>query len=409
MLVKSRENKRKDVKVKILLINHFPLQGSGSGVYAANIAKSLEKKGHKTCIITPENTSVFSNLKGIKLHPVFFKHEEKIEGQQEFNFPCFDPHPRSSLLFCDMTSVQLEQYKQAFRKAIEEEILEFKPDVIHAQHIWLISSIALEYNIPVVITSHGSDIMGYDDWPQFHDVMYKVADGCKKIVAISNHSKEIIENIFVSNKEKIVTIPNGYDKKCFYKENYNKNEILAELEIDKEYDKIVCFAGRLAKNKGVDLLLQAAKRYENENVLTLISGYGEEYNNLIKMRDEFKLKNVVFLGNRSHDILRKIYNISDVCVVPSRKEAFGLVALEAIACGTPVIATKQGGMTDFVSKEVGILIEKENIEELEEAILQILNGKAKFDSKYLAQYAKNNYKQDLFIDKLIDIYKEIIN
>ena len=67
--------------MRILLINHFPLQGSGSGVYVANIAKSLEKKGHKTCIITPENTSDFSDIKGIKLHPVFFKYKEEIENR----------------------------------------------------------------------------------------------------------------------------------------------------------------------------------------------------------------------------------------------------------------------------------------------------------------------------------------
>lgn len=394
--------------MRVLLINHFPLQGSGSGVYVANIAKCLEKKGHKTCIITPENTSVFSNLKDIKLHPVFFKYQEKIEGQQDFNFPCFDPHPRSSLLFCDMTNLQLQQYEDAFRKAIEEEILEFKPDVIHAQHIWIISKVALEYNIPVIITSHGSDIMGYDAWPKFHDVMYKVAEGCKKIIAISNHSKEVLANIFKDNKNKIVTIPNGYDKRNFYKEEYNKAEILKELKIDKNYNKIVCFAGRLAQNKGVDLLLRAAKNYEDGNVLTLIVGDGEEYKNLNKMKEKLELKNVVFLGNQNHDTLRKIYNISDVCVVPSRKEAFGLVALEAIACGTPVIATNQGGIPDFVNTEVGILIEEENVFELQEAIKNILNGDVKFDSVHLAKYAKNNYKQDLFIDKIIDFYKEIV-
>lgn len=392
--------------MRILLVNHFPLQGSGSGVYVANIAKSLEKKGHKTCIITPENTSAFSNLKDIKVHPVFFKYKEKIKGQQGFNFPCFDPHPRSNLLFCDMTEKQLAEYQEAFRKAIEEEIMEFKPDVIHAQHIWIISKVALEYNIPVVVTSHGSDIMGYEDWPKFHDIMYDVADNCKKIIAISNHSKDVITGIFKNNKDKVITISNGYDEKTFYKEDCNKQEILKELGIDKQYKKVVCFAGRLAKNKGVDLLLQAAKKYENEHVLTLIVGDGEEYKNLSKMQEELGLKNIVFLGNQNHDTLRKIYNIADVCVVPSRQEAFGLVALEAIACGTPVVATNQGGIPDFVNNKVGILIKGENEIDLEIAISRILNNEIKFDSKYLAEYAANNYRQDLFVDRLIDIYKE---
>lgn len=392
--------------MKILLINHFPLQGSGSGVYVANIAKSLIKKGHEACIISPENTSHFSDLKGIKLHPVFFKHKEEIDGQLDFNFGCIDPHPRSSLLFGDMTDSQLQQYKDAFRKAIEEEILEFKPDVIHAQHIWIISNVALDYNIPVVVTCHGSDIMGYEAWPKFHKIMYEVVDKCKRIIAISNNSKDVITNIFKESKKKVVTILNGYDEKIFYKEDYNKEEILKELQIYKNYDKIVCFAGRLAKNKGIDLLLQSAKNYEKEDILTLIVGDGEELNNLKRMTEELELKNIVFLGNKNHDTLRKIYNISDVCAVPSRKEAFGLVALESIACGTPVVATNKGELPNFVNHKGGILIKEEDTLELENAISKILDNEVKFDSTYLAEYAKDNYMQDLFIDKLIDIYKE---
>lgn len=395
--------------MKILIVNHFPLQGSGSGVYVANIATELEKKGHKTCIITPENTKVFSKLKNIKLHPVFFKYEEKIEGQQDFNFPCFDPHPRSNLLFGKMTELQLDKYKNAFREAIRQEIKDFKPDIIHAQHIWIISNVALEFNIPVVVTSHGSDIMGYDEWPQFHNTMNSVVKNCKRIIAISDHNKELIAKIFKEASSKITTISNGYNEKYFFKKQYDKRKVLKEFNIDKYYDKIVCFAGRLTKNKGIDLLIKAATSYEKENVLTLIAGNGEEYEYLNNLKNELGLKNIVFLGNQHHENLRKMYNISDVCVVPSRKEAFGLVSIEAIACGTPVIAIKQGGIKEIINEKVGLLIEKEDCEELSNAIIKILNGDKKFDSDYLAKYARNNYSQELFIDKLIDVYNNALN
>ena len=59
--------------MKILLINHFPLQGSGSGVYVANIAKSLEQKGHEVCIIMPENTTEIIDIDNVKIHPVFLR------------------------------------------------------------------------------------------------------------------------------------------------------------------------------------------------------------------------------------------------------------------------------------------------------------------------------------------------
>ena len=393
--------------MRVLLINHFPLAGSGSGVYVKNIAENLVKKGHEVCIIMPENTTKIEKVENVKIHPVYFKREEIIEGQLKFNFPCMDPHPRSSFLFEDMTDLQIKQYENAFKKAVEQEIIEFNPDVIHAQHIWIISSVLDEYNIPILITSHGSDIMGYNESDKYHRHFKKAANDCKKIVAISNHNKEEICEIFSEYSNKIITISNGYDKNVFYREECNKEEVLKSFNIDKEYDKVVCFAGRLTKNKGIDILLNSAKIYEKENVLTLIAGHGSEYEVLYPLKEKLNLKNIVFLGDRTHEELRKIYSISDVCVVPSRKEAFGLVALEAIACGIPVIATKQGGIPDFVNDDVGVLVEKENVEQLADAVIKVLKGEKKFDTNYLQEYARKNYSQEVLMDKLIQLYVEI--
>lgn len=393
--------------MKILLINHFPLAGSGSGVYVKNIAENLVKMGHEVCIIIPENTTKIKEINRVKIHAVYFKREELIEGQLDFNFPCMDPHPRSGFLYEDMTELQVEQYINAFKKAIEEEIHEFRPDVIHAQHIWIISSILEEYNIPTIITSHGSDMMGYKESNKFHEYVRKAARDCKKIITISNHNKEEVSAILPEYKDKIITISNGYDKNVFFREEYNKKKVLESFGITKEYDKIVCFAGRLAKNKGVDVLLKSAKIYEKENILTLIVGHGNEYDVLYPLMKELNLKNVVFLGDRTHEELREIYSISDVCAVPSREEAFGLVALEAIACGIPVVATKQGGIPDFVTKDVGVLVEKENVEQLANEITKILNKENKFDIEYLKNYAQNNYSQEKFMEKLIQLYEEI--
>jgi len=393
--------------MKILLINHFPLVGSGSGVYLENIAKNLVEEGHDVCIIMPENTTKIKNLQGIKIHPVYFKRYKKIDGQLEFNFPCFDPHPRSNMNFLDMTEEQVEQYINSFKEVIEQEIKEFKPDVIHAQHIWIISSIAVDYNIPVVITCHGSDIMGYNASERFHKYAYKAAEGCKKIISISHNNKNDIINIFKDQSYKVELMPNGYNPHVFYKEDIDKKEVLKSFGIDKEFEKIVCFAGRLTKNKGIDILLKSAENYEKDNILTLIAGDGQEYEHLYPLKEKLNLKNVYFLGDQNQDSLRKIYNISDICVVPSREEAFGLVALEAIACGVPVIATKVGGIPDIITPEVGILIEKENIQELAQEVNNILNGCKKFDTKYLQEYAKGNYTQESLMNKLLRIYEEV--
>ena len=395
--------------MKILLINHFPLEGSGSGVYTKNIAKSLVKKGNEVCIIMPENTKDYSRVEGVKLHPIYFTSNEKIEGALPFNFPCFTTHPRSTVNFYDLTDEELKMYEEAFREAIKQEISEFNPDIIHGQHVWILSGIAAEFDVPVVITAHGTDIMGYQKDSKFHKYADFAVEKCKKIVTISKDSDELVVDTFKNVNGKNVIIKNGYDPEVFYPKEYSKIEVLKELGINKEFDKVVSFVGKLTNFKGVDVLLKACKEYENENILTLIAGNGELYEDLNELKKNLNLKNVVFLGNRPHETLRKIYNIADVSIVPSRREPFGLVALEAMACGTPVIGTNQGGIPDFLKKEVGILVEVEDVEQLAKAILSVLNGEVVFDRSYIAKYVNENHSQDALTNELIDVYKEALN
>lgn len=394
--------------MKILLINHFPLEGSGSGVYTKNIAKSLAKEGNEVCIIMPENTKKYNLVEGVKLHPVYFSWEEEIEGALPFNFPCFTTHPRSTLNFYDLTKEQLELYEEAFRKAIKQEIEEFKPDIIHGQHVWILSSIASEFNIPLVVTAHGTDIMGYQKDDTFHRYANQVIDKCKKVVTISKDSDELVRTSFKNINGKNIIIKNGYDPEVFYPYAYDKEQVLKELGIDKKFDRVVSFVGKLTNFKGVDILLKACAKYENEDTLTLIAGNGELFKELNELKSDLDLKNVVFLGNKPHEILRKIYNIANVSIVPSRREPFGLVALEAMACGTPVIGTNQGGIPDFLKEDVGILVEVENVEELADSIEKVLNEEKIFDREYVAKYVKEHHSQDALTKDLIEVYKEAI-
>lgn len=395
--------------MKVLLINHFPLEGSGSGVYTSNIAKSLTKKGHEVCIIMPENTRNYKLLNKVKLHPIFFTDKEKIEGALPFNFPCFTTHPRSNLNFQELTELELKAYEESFRKAIKEEIQEFKPDIIHGQHIWILSSIAAEFNIPLVVTAHGTDIMGYQNDSRFHKYADFTIEKCKRVITISKDSDNLVTDTFKNLQNKNIIIKNGYDPGVFYPEEINKENVLKELGIKKSFGKIVSFVGKLTNFKGVDILLKACQKYEDDETLTIIAGNGELFEELNKLKVELNLKNVFFIGNQPHEMLRKIYNIANVSIVPSRREPFGLVALEALACGTPVIGTNQGGIPDFLNEKVGTLVEVENVEELAEAVDNILNGKKEFNRTYIANYVKEKHSQDALIEQLIEVYKTAIN
>ena len=394
--------------MKILMINQFPLTGGGSGFYTKNIAKNLVALGHEVYIVIPENTTKIEKIDGVTIKPVFFKRKEIIDGQLPFNFGCFTTHPRSTITFNEYTDIQLEMYIKAFENAIESVIKEFNPDIIHSGHIWLLSNIASKYNIPTIITSHGTDIIGHNMWSRFHKYSNEAIEKCSKVITISDSNKEDVLTAFPHAKDKVIQLRNGYDQNIFIKKEYNKKEVLKELGIDKEYKKIVLFSGRLVKIKGVDVLLKAAKRYEDGNTLTLIAGGGILLEKLKEQARELELNDVVFLGNQKQEKLNILYNIADVLAIPSRIEGFGLVAVEALACGTPVIATNQGGLPEIINEKVGTIIEVEDYVALEKEISKILNKEKKFNEEELVNYAKNNYSQNLLINKVIETYESCL-
>lgn len=394
--------------MKILIINHSPLIGSGSGIYTMNIAKALRKKGNDIRVITAANSLEFPDMGDIEIRPIFFKYKDNIEGQIEFCVPCFDQYPTSDLVFYDMSETQLNKYKNRFREVLEKEIENFKPDIIHTQHIWIWSSIVTEYNVPTVITSHGSDMMGYNIDNSFGKYCRKAINECDKIITISKKNNQVVLENFPEAENKCITLKNGYDTNIFYLKKFEKQSVLNEFNIHKKYDKIVLFAGRLTENKGIDVLLNATKKYENGKILTIIAGGGGLLEELKSQVAKLKLKDVVFVGDQSQENLNKLYNIADVLAVPSRIEGFGLVAIEALACGTPVVATNKGGMTDFINDEVGALVDVEDDVMLEKEISKILNEEKIFNREKLSNYAKENYSQEAVTKDLIDVYKKVL-
>ena len=108
-------------------------------------------------------------------------------------------------------------------------------------------------------------------------------------------------------------------------------------------------------------------------------------------------------------ILKDIYNIADVSCVPSRREPFGLVAAEAMACGTPVIATNEGGLPDFINEKVGILVPVDDSEKLALAVKQVISGEKVYLNEINAVPGSLAYY--LFTDTLAgfkDILTELI-
>jgi len=393
--------------MKVLMINHFPLDGSGSGTYTRNIAVHLQKKGHEVCVIMPENTTNFSGIPGIDLIPVYFRHTEDIEGMLPFNFPCFTTHPRSVMTFYDLDDTQLEMYLTAFEKVIKKAVEDFKPDIIHGQHIWLLSWLAIKTGVPYVVTAHGTDLMGYKQGERFRKYAEETARGAKRIITISNDNNELVAELFPDCADKAVFMQNGYDTERFYPEPVPRAQIESMFGI-KLKEKFVLFVGKLAHFKGVDIMIEALRLYESESpgeVTAMIAGDGELAASLKQQAKDGNLNDLHFMGHLNSTQLRELYSTADVSLVPSRREPFGLVAIEALACGCPVIATNQGGLTDIINDDVGTLVNVEDAKDLAAAIRkEIYHPDRAQRGKNAAKYALDNYAQGSLMDTLIAIY-----
>lgn len=403
--------------MRILMINHFPLEGSGSGTYTKNLATQLAKRGHEVCVVLPENTTNIAQYDGVRLHPVFFTDTtkdtpEQIEGALPFNFPCFTTHPRSLVAFEDLTEDQMEAYLDAFRDAINEEVQNFAPDVIHGQHVWILPSLAVDCGIPLVLTAHGTDLMGYEKWPSMRCYAEQAMEEAKKVICISADNENLVREVFPQYDYKIIRMRNGYNPDIFYPQSLSRDEILKGYGLDVSPCNLILFAGKMTRFKGIDVLLNAASIYENAcpSAVTVLAGDGEERQALETQAKELGLKRVYFIGNVSQEELAQLYSVADVDLVPSRREPFGLVAVEAMACGTPVVATNQGGLPDFVNSTVGELVEPEDAEDLASGIQQTLEraiGQPAWREE-IAAYAKVNYSQAAIIKELEELYGEVI-
>lgn len=214
-------------KKKILIVTAFPTHGAGSGALITTQAKSYVEAGHEVVIITANNRTDFDKLDGVRYHIVPFTAEvenpEIIEGQVPFNYLMFTTHTESTANFWNVSLQEIEVYINAFKTAIQDEVVKFNPDIIHAQHNWITSSICTDFNKPVVLTIHGTDLIGYK---KANQELKKVQNEIKKI-------KTKFKNL--ENKNILDTIE-------YIEELYNRlnsgSEILKELNIAIKNKKI---------------------------------------------------------------------------------------------------------------------------------------------------------------------------
>ena len=222
-----------------------------------------------------------------------------------------------------------------------------------------------------------------------------------RIIAVSRASKEFIKRF---TNVPVEIIPNGVNVD-FFDVPFSKEEAKEKLGLDKN---VVLYVGRIEPRKGVSTLINAM-RYVNGELLVIGEG-----SMLPLLRERARLlgisEKVKFLGKVEYSKLPLFYRASDVFVLPSLSEAFGIVLLEAMASGTPVIGTQVGGIPEIIDG-CGLLVPPGNAKKLAEAINFVLNNQNV--EKRLARLGKRRaetvYDWKVVVKRIVALYREVLD
>ena len=243
----------------------------------------------------------------------------------------------------------------------------------------------INLNTKTIFISGGEDFYGFDKFfSKYIDFMF----------AVSEDNKKIIENRY---KREVKVLHNGVDTELFIKDDNIRKLMRKKFNLINK--KVLLSIGRLVGWKGHRLVIEILPTLPKSFVYILI-GKGEEEKKLKKLVKELNLENrVYFLGEIDNKELYKYINMADLFIQPSiGHEAFGITLVEAMACGVPVIASRNGGMVDIINDrcKCGYLFENKDKNDLKEKILKAINQT--FSPR---EYVIKNFTWEITVDSLI--------
>jgi D-inositol-3-phosphate glycosyltransferase len=241
-------------------------------------------------------------------------------------------------------------------------------DLLHS-HYWLSGSVALRlkerWGVPHVTMFHtlgevkNRARITEHEAPLRIRVEHRLAREADRVVCASQHERHLLARLYDADPDRIAVVPCGVDLDLFRPQDGEA----ARRALGYSDERIILFVGRIEPLKGIDILINAAAQLaEDSDCYVLIvggdRGSRRQVSRLQGLASDLGIgERVCFLGVVDHEKLPLYYSAADVCVVPSFYESFGLVALEAMACGTPVVASRVGGLTGTVRDgETGYLI-----------------------------------------------------
>ena len=386
-----------------------PHNSGGLGVACLNLSKSLAKMGADIDFVVPyeaeHHLEYMKVLSAMNIDPLIRyggAYESKEIEVKKFH------HTKTQQV------LSIRDIQKNYCEFVQRYLMEFKPDVVHA-HDWLTYEAGIlakkNFGIPLIAHVHATefDRGGANGGnPLIHQIEYEGLVWADKIIAVSQATKNIIVERYGIPPSKIDVAYNGWTMPDDdYHFNGSSYQYLENLK--KKGYTIVSTVGRFTLQKGLFHLMRAAARAISihPKMVFLFAGDGEQKEQLMRMSADLGIsQNVIFTGFIRGKQLRDIYSISDIFVMSSVSESFGLTALEAAHHGNALIVTKQSGVGEVLHSIVRYDFWDED--KLAGALVNIAESPALVNS--LRDGIKHEYARISWDDvakKCVEVYDEV--
>ena len=357
-----------------------PYNSGGLGVACVNLARQLVNDGAKVDFVVPysakhEKISFMNVVSATNLEP-----SSRYGVGAYDSIYVKDPSPQQKPV---EKRVTIREIQHDYCDFVNKHLMEFKPDVVHA-HDWLTFEAGMlakkNYGIPLIAHVHATEFDrsgGNGGNPVVASIEREGLLLADKVIAVSEATKDLLVRKYKIPADKIDVVYNSLDQKFIdkvYKYDDDDYKYLEEMKNDGY--TIISTVGRFTIQKGLTNLMKAAARAlsKNPKLIFVFAGDGEQKQELLALSAKYGIsQNVVFTGFVRGKQLRDIYQVSDIFVMSSVSEPFGLTALEAAHHGNVLILTRQSGVFEVIRSAMSY--DYWDTEKLADEILAIASSK----------------------------------
>ncbi|WP_028775877.1 N-acetyl-alpha-D-glucosaminyl L-malate synthase BshA [Shimazuella kribbensis] len=358
----------------------YPTHG-GSGVIATELGKLLAERGHEIHFITYDMPF---RLGGFKQN--IFYHEVEVSRYSLFKYPPYD--------------LTLASRMAQVAKLYELDLLHVHYAVPHAVSAFLAKQMVGDH-LKVVTTLHGTDITVLGEDPTLHNIICFGMKQSDAVTAVSESLKKQTQELFRADQE-IERIYNFVDQRTYHPRNVR---YLRDNYVCPDEKLIIHISNFRAVKRPHDVIKVFDKIQKQIPARLLLVGQGPEWSSVHELVQSLHLHDKVnFLGRQ--DDVAQFMSIADLLVLPSAKESFGLVALEAMACGVPTVGANIGGIPEVVIHgETGYLAELGDVDNMANDAIKILKDDAMH--QLFVQNGLHRVDQEFRADRIVDQYEAL--